>query len=115
MNAGRLRHRVWIDAGVDTQDATTGEPVRSWSPVVEVWAEIKPVRGREAMVNGGILAQMDTRITVRPPSGFDLTAKHRIRHIVNGQTIIYNVVSPAETLLEHNEVEVMCKSGQNEG
>jgi head-tail adaptor len=113
MRAGKLRHRVTIDHAVDVQDSTTGAVDTLWTPLVKVWADIQPARGRERFTDGGILAESDTKITLRSPPGFRLTAKHRIRHTSArfGDTI-YNVVDVPELGWE---LEVACKSGQNEG
>lgn len=113
--AGRLKRRVIIEQAVDVQDSTTGAIESQWTPIATVWADIQPLKGRERMTNGGILAEMDTKITMRAFPGMGLGAKHRIRHTTQNVDTIYNIVSQAETRLDHVEVELTCKSGQNEG
>lgn len=116
MQAGRLNRRVFIDAAVDTQDSTTGAVDRSWSTVAEVWAEIAPLRGRELLTEGGLRAEADTRIVIRYASALSsLNATHRVRHILNGATEIYNIVAPVQPLMEHERLELICKSGINAG
>lgn len=115
MMAGKLDRRVTIDQAVDVQDATTGAVTTSWVVLATVWARIQPKRGRENFADGGILAEMDTLITIRALRGVTIGAKHRIRHTVDGVETIYNVVIPAETELAHEQMELACKSGRNEG
>ncbi|MEO8630202.1 MAG: phage head closure protein [Betaproteobacteria bacterium] len=116
MRAGALDRRVVIDSAIDTQDATTGEPIRSWGLLATVWASIEPIRGREATIDAGLLAEMDTRITIRYAVALTgLSENDRVRHTVNGIEKIYNIVNIAEVLLEHRSLELMCKSGANDG
>lgn len=116
MEAGHLNRRVFIDSAVETQDSTTGAMDRSWSVLAEVWAEIAPLRGREQLTDGGIRAEADTRIVIRYASALaGLNATHRIRHVLNGITEIYNIVAPVQPLLAHQRLEILCKSGINAG
>lgn len=112
MNAGRLRHRIEVQEAVETQD-DGGDPVVSWSTVGTVWGSIEPVRGREATYAGEqTLAEMDTRITVRY-SGIarQITGKHRLSH----QGTPFNVVSVAHVDLGKQRIEIMARSGINDG
>lgn len=118
MRIGALRHRLTLETAVDTQDQTTGEPVRTWSTLATVWAEIAPIKGREVLSGNVTLGEVDTRIRIRWASALaNLGVKSRARHAdVDGRLdVIYNIVSVAETKLGRREIELMCKSGTNEG
>lgn len=110
MRAGRLRHRVMLQRRTDV--TVDGSTLTTWPNIGEVWGAVEPVRGREALIGGGILAEMDTRIVLRYNAlTAGLLARDRIVH----DSVIYNIVSPVEVRTAHREVECMCKSGVNNG
>lgn len=119
MQAGALRHRITLQAAVDTQDGTTGEPVRSWSTIATVWASVLPMKGREIMaVADTPLAECDTRILIRwAPALANLGPKSRAVHLLaDGRIdVYYNIVSVTEVQMKRQVLELMCKSGTNEG
>lgn len=119
MQAGRLRHRIVLQTAVDTQDQTTGEPVRSWSTLATVWANILPMKGREIMAAANTpLAECDTRILIRwAPALANLGAKSRAVHLLaDGRIdVYYDIVSVVEVQLKRQTLELMCKSGASEG
>ena len=112
MESGRLRHRVDIEVGVPVQDGS-GDPVLTWEPVATVWASVSPIRGREATFAGEqVLGETDTRIIVRyGPATEQITPNHRIVH----QGAIFNVVQVAHVNLGQRTIEIMAKSGVNDG
>lgn len=76
---------------------------------------IDPMRGRESTYSGEhILGEWDTRIRARlGPLTKMITPKHRITH----QGTLFNVVNPAPpgNLLLGKEIEILCRSGVNDG
>lgn len=118
MRAGRLRQRIVLETAVDTQDQTTGEPVRTWSTLAEVWASIEPLKMREALLSNVLLSETDTRILIRwSPVLANLGTKTRVRWTgVDGRLErIFDVVSVREPDTKRKELELLCKSGVNEG
>jgi SPP1 family predicted phage head-tail adaptor len=112
MNAGQLRHRVTIQARTQTQDAS-GDPVTSWTTLATVWGAVEPIRGREATFAGDqVLGETDTRVRLRySPAAAQVTPGHRLEH----QGALFNVVSVAHVRLGQQEIEIMAKSGVNDG
>lgn len=113
MSRGQYPHRVTVEEGSEVLDETTGGRDPLWTEIGWFMARIMPIRGREATYAGEqLLAEMDTRIET-PWSGLAeaLSAKHRLVH----QGTLFNVVSAAHVKLEQREVEIMCKSGVNDG
>lgn len=75
--AGRLRHRITIEAPQQTQDPETGEIVTSWVPVAEnIAAAIEPLSAREFIAAQATQSRIQARIIIRFRSG--LTADMRI-------------------------------------
>lgn len=79
LEAGRLRHRITIQARQESQNAVTGETVVAWTDAwVDVAAAVEPLSARELIASQTQHSQVSARIVMRPISG--LTAKHRILH-----------------------------------
>lgn len=118
MRAGALRQRVVLETAVDTQDTTTGEPVRTWSTLATVWASIEPLKMREALLANTVMSELDTRVRLRwAPALADLGTKTRVRwtDVAGRRERIFNVVSVLEPFTKRRELELLCKSGANEG
>lgn len=115
--AGKLRHRVRLerfdpveDSNGVVQDPNSGEVLREWTLVAEVWAAIEPLSVREFVQSGAGQSQVSARVTLRYRS--DLNATWRIVH--NGR--IYNpdgVLADKESGLEY--VTIPVSEGINPG
>lgn len=64
MQAGKLRHRVQIQAATIAQDAY-GEPAKTWGTLYDTWASIEPLRMREYLQGQQTQAQTTHRIRIR--------------------------------------------------
>ena len=118
MKAGTLRHRITLQTAVDTQDTTTGEPVRSWTTLATVWADISPLSGREILASAVELGEVDTRIRIRwAPALANLGVKSRAAHLLaDGRLdVYYDILSVTEPKLGRRELELICNSGAHEG
>ena len=78
LDAGRLRHRVTIEANLQAQDATTGALIDSWQAIATVWAEIAPLSVRDFVASAASNSEVNTRITIRYMAG--ITPDMRIMH-----------------------------------
>jgi len=116
MNAGRLKHIVWIDRRTTVQDSS-GDPVVTWEPVAQVKAQIMPRTGREDDVDNDILADVDTQIYLRySPLTATLSPVDRIRYSNSYGERIYNIVGfPMDVETAHDVVLVNTKAGLNDG
>ena len=68
MKAGRLRHRMRLEAPTRTTDSFGGV-VKTWAPVVEVDAAIDSITGREFLAADRELAGITWRLTIREIPG----------------------------------------------
>jgi len=112
VNVGQLDKRLTIQAPVLAQDQTTGEMVNTWSTIAVVWAGIDPVRGKERLMGDQVIGEMDTRIKIR---WSELTNRLTTAHRGLYQGAVYNFVSLSQKNLGKREVEIMAKSGVNDG
>jgi SPP1 family predicted phage head-tail adaptor len=74
IDPGRLRHRLTLEAPVDTPD-DAGGVVRSYATAATVWAAIAPLIPRAAVDADGLAATLTHRITIR--AGVSVTTRHR--------------------------------------
>lgn len=73
---GDLRHRLVLEAPVETPDGAGGV-TRSYEMVAALWAAVTPVSARGDVVAFGSGATITHRIVLRARA--DLTTRHRLR------------------------------------
>jgi SPP1 family predicted phage head-tail adaptor len=78
MRAGKLRHRIQIQAPGQSQDPVTGEMVSSWVDFAAVFASVEPLSAREFIAAQANQSEITARITLRYRS--DLLPTMRILH-----------------------------------
>ena len=64
VKAGRLRHRLTIQTHTVSQDGF-GEPDKTWSDLATVWADVRPLRGREYLEARGEQGALFYLVTMR--------------------------------------------------
>lgn len=111
LDAGRLRHRVTIQARQNAQDPVSGETVIAWSDVwVNIAAAIEPLSAAERIAAQAQRSEVTARITIRSLPG--LTAEHRLLH--NGR--IYNIAGAIPDPDSGQEwLTLPCSEGVNDG
>ena len=89
MRAGKLRHRITIEAPTAVQDQY-GEPVEGWTPFVSVMASREDLAGREWFAAQQTQSEVTTRFVLRYVAGVTTT----MRVALDG--VVYNIVSAAD-------------------
>jgi SPP1 family predicted phage head-tail adaptor len=109
MRAGKLRHRITLQAktiGVDEY----GGPAKTWTDVAtNISASVEPLSGRELVNAQTVNAEITTKITMRYRAG--VIAANRITH----EGKFYNLQSVIDPELKHKELILMASEGLNEG
>ena len=107
LNAGRLRHRVKIEAPTQTQDPTTGKITTTWQTVVEnLPAAIEPLSARDLIAAQSLQSKVSVRIVIRYRPG--LTPNMRI---IGSDGTVYKPVAflpDAESGREYLTVPCSC-------
>lgn len=86
VEAGKLRHRVQVQAQAEIRDPATGAMEILWVNVgVPVWASIEPLSAREFIQSASEQNKITARITMRHRN--DLQPSMRILH----RGITYNI------------------------
>ena len=101
MNVGRFRQRVTIQK-VDSSQNSLGERVETWSEVADRWAKVEPLRGRSLWNAKQVMAELDTKITLRYLSG--IVPAMRVKH---GEDI-YKIESVINPEMRNVSLELMC-------
>lgn len=111
MRAGTLRHRLIIERPDTSRDATGDETI-TWVREAEVWSSIEPFGGRESQGANQLLADVDSRITIRWSGAVDAMApRWRLRHL----TTVYDVQAVEHVMLGRREMRILAKSGKTDG
>lgn len=112
MAFSKYRHRLILQEPIRVQSQTTGAITETWGAIGTVWASIEPLTGREVRANAEIIAVMDVRICMRWNTLTNrLTQAHRGLYLAT----VFNFVSIANVGLLQREIEIMAKSGANNG
>jgi len=77
MKAGKLRHRLTIEAPSTTQDPETGALVVTWAPIDTVHASIEPLSVRDYVAAQTLKSKVSVRIVIRWRSGL----RHDMRFV----------------------------------
>lgn len=102
MRAGQYRHRVAIKDKTVTRDSYGGEVI-TWSTVATVWADIRPIRGREYLEMDQSQADITHRVYLRYRPGIEPT----MRLEFESRTFhIESVIRPAERRIG---LELICR------
>lgn len=106
--AGRLEQRVTLQQRVAGVNAL-GQASTSWANMVEVWAAVEPLRGREFFAAGQTQSEVTTRITIRYRQG--VTSAMRV--VWRGQP--YDIREVIEPNGQRQTLELMCLQGVGDG
>lgn len=101
MNSGRLRHRVQIQAPVETQN-TYGEAEVRWQTFATVWANIEPLRGREYFAARQAVSEVEAKVTIRYRAG--VTAKQKVVYGTE-EYLIESIINIGD---RNREIQLMC-------
>lgn len=98
MRAGKLRHKVTIQAPGLTQDPVSGEMLPGWTDFASIWASIEPLSARDFIAAQANQSEITARIVIRYREGILPTMRilHRGRVYA-----IQGVLSDAKSGLEY--------------
>jgi SPP1 family predicted phage head-tail adaptor len=105
MRAGRLNHKVDIYSLASTQSATSGEMVEKWATaLMDVWAEVSPLKGRELFNARQFQAEVDTLITIRYTTVIEIVPTMKITY----KSHDYNIQSSINPFESNRELQILC-------
>jgi len=102
VNAATLDRRLTIEQYTETQDGY-GEPVKTWTVLETVWAQVTPVRGTERYVAQQVSGEAEMRFRIRWRE--DVTDKMRLYC----EDVYYNITAVLE-IGRREGLEIMAKA-----
>ena len=102
MNAGRLRHRVWIKELTATADGMGGV-TKSWGTVTVCYASVEPLKGREWFESGLENSDVTARMRMRYKAGISPTMQ------VYFGSRTFEIKSVIDQEERHKELELMLR------
>lgn len=99
---GRLRHRVTVQSR-SLVDDSFGQPQPTWTAVGTYWAEVKPLRGREAEQARQVRAETTHKVTLRVPT--TITPEHRL---LFESTRVLNILEVIDVGERDHMLELLC-------
>jgi SPP1 family predicted phage head-tail adaptor len=102
MRAGRLRHRVSIQAPSETLD-DFGEADLSWATDSTVWASIEPISGNERFSSDQVTAELTHRVFIRYLTG--LTPRKRLLF----GSRVFQIQSILNKDEKNEQLELLCR------
>jgi SPP1 family predicted phage head-tail adaptor len=87
---GSLRERITVRRQANVKNASTGGLTRTWKTVASMWAEVRSINGREAVIGSVLQGESVFQIVVRHRT--DLKASDQV--LWNGREL--NITAPPE-------------------
>ncbi|MGC6407561.1 phage head closure protein [Bisgaard Taxon 45] len=102
MNIGKLRHRITLQKQVNTLNEY-GATVTKWGKVATIWAEIKPLAGREYFSAQQVQSEITTQIFIRYLPGVLPTMR------VKFGSRFFEIISVINANERNIYLQLMCK------
>jgi SPP1 family predicted phage head-tail adaptor len=117
MQIGKLDKRIRLQNRSSTLD-DYGQPVNTWSNLATVWANIKPLTGREKAQMQMVDSILTHRVTIRyrvdfmPPTTVDA---YRIAYETPSGTRIFNITAAQDVDEARQHIQFDCQEGSQTG
>ena len=103
MRAGALDQRIVIERLVEGYDEL-GQPINTWLPIVQTWAHVQPLTGRDFIAAQAAMSEVKLKIIMRYRPG--ITPADRVSH--GGQ--VYGIEAVIDVHSSRRELHLMCKA-----
>jgi SPP1 family predicted phage head-tail adaptor len=115
MRISKLQQRITVQRRSSTLDAY-GQEINSWSNIATVWAEVKPISGKEKLRSESMVveSQLTHRVTVRFSEVFLPSSQADAWRILFG-TRILNITASMNVDEESKMIIFDCTEGSLDG
>jgi SPP1 family predicted phage head-tail adaptor len=113
MRAGELRHRIAFQKRNASLDAFGGQ-LSTWSTIATVWADIRPMSGRELLAAQAINIDISHTVEIRYQLQFAGPKAVAAMRILYGDRI-FNIHSSIDPDERHKTLELGCSEGLTNG
>jgi SPP1 family predicted phage head-tail adaptor len=112
---GRLDKRVSIQRRSSTKDSY-GQEIDSWTTIAQVWAQVKPLGGKERMRNAAMVVEsiLTHTVTVRYSATLMPPLEADAWRILYGSRI-FNITSSRDVEEDRRFIEFDCTEGSVNG
>lgn len=107
MQSGKLNRRVTIQELLVSKDQYNAD-IESWVDLINVWAYIEPLRGREYWQAKQVVAEVTGRITIRYFAGID----EKMRVVYGDKT--YNILAVINPEERNRTLQLLVKEVLND-
>ena len=117
MDIGKFDKRITLQSRTTTLDAY-GQELNSWSDVATIWANIKPIGGREKLRSMAVESDLSHTVAIRydvrflPPKTVDAW---RISYVTPAATRIFNIVAARDVDEGRRYIIFDCTEGNEVG
>jgi SPP1 family predicted phage head-tail adaptor len=117
MDIGKFDKRITLQSRSATLDAY-GQELNSWSNVATIWANIKPIGGREKLRSMAVESDLTHTVAIRydkrflPPTKVDAW---RISYVTPAATRIFNIIGARDVDEERRYIIFDCTEGNEVG
>lgn len=101
MQSGRLRHRITIQEPVESSDGMGGVTT-TWNTFATIWANIRPLRGREYIAAQQTQSGITHKIEIRYLE--NLTPKKRVKW----NSRYFDIESVLDVFERNKQMDLMC-------
>ena len=107
MKAGKMRKRVTVQLLTKSKDEY-GQVQDVWTDETEVWGELDPLVGREALAAQQVKASLSHRVRLRKPPDITITPRDRlVIKAENNRT--FNIQSVVDVGEQGFELEILAE------
>ena len=106
MEIGRLRHRITLMRQVNEIN-DYGATITKWESIATVWAEVKPLSGREYFSAQQVQSEITTQIWLRHLDGIESSMRVKF-----GKRFL-EIVAVLNTQERNVSLQLMCKEAVN--
>jgi SPP1 family predicted phage head-tail adaptor len=113
MDIGRLNQRITVQQRTLTLDGY-GQELNTWTNVATVWANVKPISGREKMRGMAIESQLTHTVLVRYREAF-MPPKTVDAYRINYEGRIFNITAARDLEEDREYIIFDCTEGSLDG
>lgn len=115
MRISRLQQRITVQRRSSTLDAY-GQEINSWTNIATVWAEVKPISGREKLRSNAMVveAQLTHEVTVRYSALFTPPTSADAWRILYGSRT-FNIEASMNIDELDKQIVFVCSEGSSDG
>lgn len=110
---GRLNHRITVQQRTASKD-DYGQELASWSDIATVWANVKPIGGREKLRAMAVESMLTHTVLVRYRAEFASPKTMDARRIMYGDRI-FNITATRDVDEARKHIVFDCTEGSLDG